>query len=98
MQTNDRHRHNPPKHANRLTTESSPYLLAHAYDPVDWYSWDEEAFRRARTENKPVHLSVGYRSCHWCGVLHRESFEDEATAALLNENFINIKVDREERP
>jgi uncharacterized protein YyaL (SSP411 family) len=83
---------------NRLIHETSPYLLAHAHDPVDWHSWGDEAFSHARRENKPVHLSVGYHACHWCWILHSESFEDEATAAVLNEHFINIKVDREERP
>jgi uncharacterized protein len=86
------------KYTNRLIHQSSPYLLKHAHDPVDWFSWGEEAFERARSEDKPIHLSVGYASCHWCSVLHVESFEDEATAALMNEHFINIKVDREERP
>ncbi|MCL6648126.1 MAG: thioredoxin domain-containing protein [Chloroflexi bacterium] len=84
--------------ANRLQYETSPYLLQHAHNPVDWYPWGEEAFRRAREENKPVLLSIGYAACHWCHVMERESFEDEATAALMNELFINIKVDREERP
>src|SRR5438876_808371 len=83
---------------NRLIHETSPYLQHHAANPVDWYPWGEEAFARARRESKPIHLSIGYNACHWCWVLHRESFEDEATAALLNEHFINIKVDREERP
>ncbi|HYF65143.1 MAG TPA: thioredoxin domain-containing protein, partial [Herpetosiphonaceae bacterium] len=88
----------PPKHTNRLINETSPYLLKHAHDPVDWYAWGEEALAKSTAENKPIHLSVGYRACHWCSVLHKESFEDEATAALMNEHFINIKVDREERP
>jgi len=87
-----------PKYTNRLATETSPYLQHHAHNPVDWYPWGEEAFKRARDEHKPVHLSVGYSSCWWCSVLSKESFENETTARFLNENFINIKVDREERP
>ncbi|HEY7477821.1 MAG TPA: thioredoxin domain-containing protein [Actinomycetota bacterium] len=83
---------------NRLAGASSPYLLQHAGNPVDWYPWGDEAFERARTEDKPVFLSVGYAACHWCHVMERESFEDEATATLLNERFVSIKVDREERP
>ena len=84
--------------ANRLANETSPYLLQHAGNPVDWYPWGEEALTKAREEDKPILLSVGYSSCHWCHVMERESFEDEATAALMNEHFVNIKVDREERP
>ena len=87
-----------PKYNNRLVTETSPYLKQHAHNPVDWYPWGSEAFERARTEKKPIHLSVGYSACRWCHVLERESFEDEATARILNDNFVNIKVDREERP
>ncbi len=87
-----------PKFTNRLINETSPYLLQHAHNPVDWYAWGEEAFERARREDKPIHLSIGYRACHWCHVLAHESFEDERTAQILNDNFINIKVDREERP
>lgn len=83
---------------NRLSAESSPYLLQHADNPVDWYPWGEEALTRAREEDKPIFLSIGYAACHWCHVMAHESFEDERTAALLNEHFINIKVDREERP
>ena len=83
---------------NRLAKESSPYLLQHAHNPVDWYPWGEEAFARARSENKPVLVSIGYAACHWCHVMERESFENEEVAALMNEHFINIKVDREERP
>ena len=83
---------------NRLLHEKSPYLLQHAYNPVDWYPWGEEAFARARQEDKPVFLSIGYSTCHWCHVMARESFADEEVAALLNEGFIAIKVDREERP
>jgi uncharacterized protein YyaL (SSP411 family) len=84
--------------ANHLINETSPYLLQHAYNPVDWYPWGEAAFEKARAENKPVLLSVGYSACHWCHVMAHESFEDEEIAKLMNENFVNIKVDREERP
>ncbi len=87
-----------PKYTNRLVSETSPYLQQHAHNPVDWYPWGSEALERARREKKPIHLSVGYSACRWCHVLERESFEDEATARLLNDNFVNIKVDREERP
>jgi uncharacterized protein YyaL (SSP411 family) len=83
---------------NRLTQETSPYLLQHAHNPVDWYPWGEQAFERARADDKPILLSVGYSACHWCHVMERESFEDEATARLMNDRFVNIKVDREERP
>ncbi len=83
---------------NRLANEQSPYLLQHAYNPVDWYPWCDEAFERARLENKPVFVSIGYATCHWCHVMERESFEDDAVAEYLNNNFISIKVDREERP
>jgi uncharacterized protein YyaL (SSP411 family) len=83
---------------NRLASETSPYLLQHADNPVDWYPWGEEAFARARAEDRPILLSVGYSSCHWCHVMAHESFEDEHTARLMNEWFVNIKVDREERP
>ncbi len=83
---------------NRLATEKSPYLLQHADNPVDWYPWGEEAFKRAREEDKPIFLSIGYATCHWCHVMAHESFEDPIVAALMNEAFINIKVDREERP
>ena len=83
---------------NRLQYETSPYLLQHAQNPVDWYSWGEEAFRKAREEDKPVFLSIGYSTCHWCHVMARESFEDAGIAELLNQYFISIKVDREERP
>jgi uncharacterized protein YyaL (SSP411 family) len=88
----------PPKYTNRLASETSPYLRQHAHNPVDWYPWGSEAFERARKEQKPIHLSVGYSACRWCHVLERESFEDETTAKILNDNFVNIKVDREERP
>ncbi|MYE31283.1 MAG: thioredoxin domain-containing protein [Chloroflexi bacterium] len=85
-------------HRNRLAEETSPYLLQHAANPVDWYPWGEEAFARARAEDCPVLLSVGYSSCHWCHVMAHESFEDESIAAVMNEGYVNIKVDREERP
>ncbi len=84
--------------SNRLINEKSPYLLQHAYNPVDWYPWGEEAFEKARKENKPIFLSIGYSTCHWCHVMERESFEDPEVARLLNEVFVSIKVDREERP
>jgi uncharacterized protein YyaL (SSP411 family) len=83
---------------NRLAAETSPYLLQHADNPVDWYPWGEEAFARARAEEKPILLSIGYSACHWCHVMEHESFEDPGTAALMNERFVNVKVDREERP
>ncbi|HUO57985.1 MAG TPA: thioredoxin domain-containing protein, partial [bacterium] len=86
------------KHTNRLIHEKSPYLLQHAHNPVDWYPWGEEAFEKSKKENKPIFLSIGYSTCHWCHVMERESFENEATAKLMNENFVCIKVDREERP
>ena len=84
--------------ANRLINETSPYLLQHAENPVDWYAWGEEALGRARSEDRPILLSIGYSACHWCHVMERESFENEDIAALMNEHFVNIKVDREERP
>jgi uncharacterized protein len=87
-----------PRVANRLAAETSPYLLQHAHNPVDWYPWGAEAFERARRENRPILLSVGYSSCHWCHVMERESFEDAGIAGLMNEHFVNVKVDREERP
>jgi len=83
---------------NRLINETSPYLLQHAHNPVDWYPWGPEALERARTEDKPILLSIGYSACHWCHVMERESFENEEIAALMNESFVSIKVDREERP
>ena len=83
---------------NRLAHETSPYLQQHADNPVDWYPWGEEALRRAREENKPILLSVGYSACHWCHVMAHESFEDPDIAARMNRDFVNIKVDREERP
>src|SRR5436853_3695475 len=83
---------------NRLAEETSPYLRQHKDNPVDWYPWGDEAFARAKTEDKPVLLSVGYSACHWCHVMAHESFEDPAVAAVMNELFVNVKVDREERP
>jgi len=83
---------------NRLARETSPYLLQHADNPVDWYPWGDEAFERARGEDRPILLSVGYAACHWCHVMEHESFEDDATAQVMNERFVNVKVDREERP
>lgn len=85
-------------HTNRLASEHSPYLLQHAHNPVDWYPWGEEAFAKARAEDKPIFLSIGYSTCHWCHVMERESFESEDIAALLNRDFVSIKLDREERP
>ena len=87
-----------PKYTNRLIFEPSPYLLQHAHNPVNWYPWGDEAFERARAEGKPVLLSVGYATCHWCHVMEEESFEDEEIARLINEHYIAIKVDREQRP
>src|SRR6516164_4275685 len=86
------------EHTNRLIHESSPYLRQHAHNPVDWYAWGPEAFERARREQRPILLSVGYSACHWCHVMERESFENPQIASLMNEHFVNIKVDREERP
>src|SRR5438552_10038797 len=86
------------KHTNRLINETSPYLLQHAHNPVDWYPWGEEALQKAQQEDKPILLSVGYSACHWCHVMERESFENEDIAALMNQHFVSIKVDREERP
>jgi uncharacterized protein YyaL (SSP411 family) len=85
-------------HTNRLAREKSPYLLQHQYNPVDWFAWGEEAFAKAQKENKPIFLSIGYSTCHWCHVMERESFESAEVAKFLNENFVSIKVDREERP
>jgi uncharacterized protein YyaL (SSP411 family) len=87
-----------PRHTNKLARESSPYLLQHAHNPVNWYPWGPEAFARAKKENKLIFLSIGYSSCHWCHVMEKESFEDEGVAKILNEHFVCIKVDREERP
>ena len=86
------------KHTNRLINETSPYLLQHAHNPVDWYPWDKEALERAKAEDKPILLSIGYSACHWCHVMEHESFENEEIAEIMNEHFISIKVDREERP
>src|ERR1700738_3679866 len=85
-------------YSNHLVHETSPYLLQHRHNPVDWYPWGPEALERARAEDKPVLLSVGYSTCHWCHVMERESFENEQIAALMNRYFVPIKVDREERP
>ncbi len=87
-----------PKHTNQLVHSTSPYLLQHAHNPVDWYPWGNEALTRAKEENKPILISIGYAACHWCHVMERESFENEEVAAFMNDHFINIKVDREERP
>ncbi|MDB4883211.1 MAG: N-acylglucosamine 2-epimerase, partial [Gemmatimonadetes bacterium] len=84
--------------ANHLADETSPYLLQHAHNPVDWWPWGPAPLERARQDGKPILLSIGYAACHWCHVMERESFEDEATAAMMNEHFVCIKVDREERP
>ena len=89
---------NPKKTPNRLINEKSPYLQQHAHNPVDWYPWGDEAFKRAKAEDKPVFLSIGYSTCHWCHVMEKESFEDSETAEVLNQSFVSIKVDREERP
>ena len=86
------------KFTNHLAQETSPYLLQHAHNPVEWFAWNDEAFQKAKTEDKPILLSIGYSSCHWCHVMEKESFESEETARLMNENFVNIKVDKEERP
>jgi uncharacterized protein YyaL (SSP411 family) len=86
------------KSTNALIHETSPYLLQHAHNPVNWFPWGEEALQKAKAEDKPILVSIGYAACHWCHVMERESFEDESTAALMNEYFINIKIDREERP
>nr|HMT11785.1 thioredoxin domain-containing protein [Ignavibacteria bacterium] len=83
---------------NRLINEKSPYLLQHAHNPVDWYPWGEEAFKKAKDEDKPIFLSIGYSTCYWCHVMEREVFEVESIAEEMNRIFVNIKVDREERP
>jgi len=88
----------PIRRANRLAREKSPYLRQHAYNPVDWFSWGEEAFAKARAEEKPIFLSIGYSTCHWCHVMAHESFENEVIAQALNRDFVPVKVDREERP
>src|SRR5215510_5190831 len=92
------HQEEQPEFVNRLILESSPYLLQHAHNPVDWYPWGDEALARAKQEDKPILLSIGYSACHWCHVMEHESFENEDIAKLMNENFVCIKVDREERP
>jgi len=84
--------------ANRLIEESSPYLLQHAYNPVDWYPWKKEALDKAKRENKLMIISIGYAACHWCHVMERESFEDTVVAQKMNANYVSIKIDREERP
>src|SRR3982751_3614328 len=89
---------NSNKFTNRLINETSPYLLQHAHNPVDWYPWGEEALQRAKTEDKPILVSIGYSACRWCHVMEKESFEDQATAEIMNQHFVNIKIDREERP
>src|SRR5262245_15546458 len=86
------------KHTNHLIHETSPYLLQHAHNPVDWYPWGDEALQKAKDENKLLLISIGYSSCHWCHVMEHESFEDTAVANVMNKNFVCIKVDREERP
>lgn len=88
----------PKKHTNRLIEETSPYLLQHAHNPVEWFAWGEEAFKKAKAEDKPILISIGYSACHWCHVMEHESFEDEETARIMNEHFVNIKIDLEERP
>jgi len=89
---------NESEYTNHLINEKSPYLLQHAHNPVDWYPWGEEAFATARKENKPIFLSVGYSTCHWCHVMERESYSDPEIAVIMNANFVSVKVDREERP
>ena len=84
--------------ANRLAAETSPYLLQHKDNPVDWYAWGEEALARAKAEDKPILVSIGYSACHWCHVMEHESFEDASVAAVMNSHFVCVKVDREERP
>src|SRR5688500_4713134 len=88
----------PKGFTNRLAREKSPYLLQHQHSPVDWHAWGDEAFKKARAENKPIFLSIGYSTCHWCHVMAHESFENEEIAKFLNEHFVSIKLDREERP
>ena len=89
---------NAHAHTNELIKEKSPYLLQHAHNPVNWYPWGEEALEKAKTEDIPIMLSIGYSACHWCHVMAHESFENEEIAALMNQYFVNIKIDREERP
>ncbi|MFX1540726.1 MAG: thioredoxin domain-containing protein, partial [Promethearchaeota archaeon] len=86
------------KHVNQLIHEKSPYLLQHAHNPVNWFPWGDKAFAKAKKEDKPIFLSIGYSTCHWCHVMERESFENSRIAKLMNDAFVNIKVDREERP
>src|ERR671931_2058196 len=90
--------HSNSSKPNRLAKETSPYLLQHACNPVDWHPWGEEALQKAKNDDRPIFLSIGYSACHWCHVMAHESFEDDEIARIMNENFINIKVDREERP
>src|ERR671926_1234683 len=90
--------HSNVRKPNRLAHETSPYLLQHAYNPVDWYPWGEEALQKAKDEDKPLFLSIGYAACHWCHVMAHESFEDDQVSRLMNEYFVSVKVDREERP
>ena len=92
------HSSRPSPFTNRLISEKSPYLQQHAHNPVDWYAWGKPAFDKARDEDKPIFLSIGYSTCHWCHVMAHESFEDKNVANLLNENYVAIKVDKEERP
>ena len=87
-----------PKYTNSLIKESSPYLLQHAHNPVNWFAWNDETLEKAKQENKPILISIGYSACHWCHVMEHESFEDEQVAKLMNDYFVCIKVDREERP
>src|SRR5688572_4480844 len=87
-----------PQFTNKLIEETSPYLLQHAHNPVNWFAWGDEALSLAKKENKPILVSIGYSACHWCHVMEKESFENEETADIMNNNFINIKIDREERP
>src|SRR3972149_6496573 len=89
---------NTPVNTDHLIKENGQYLLQHAHNPVDWYAWGSEPFQKAKQENKPVFLSIGYSTCHWCHVMEHESFENEEIAKILNEHFVSIKVDREERP
>ncbi|MEL7571111.1 MAG: thioredoxin domain-containing protein, partial [Eubacteriaceae bacterium] len=86
------------KYTNSLSSQTSPYLLQHAHNPVNWYPWGAEAFEKAKNEDKPIFLSIGYSTCHWCHVMEHESFEDDEVADILNEHFVSIKVDREQRP
>lgn len=83
---------NKPKTANRLINETSPYLLQHAYNPVEWFAWGDEAFAKAKAEDKPLMISIGYSACHWCHVMEHESFEDEATAKVMNEHFVSVST------